>query len=83
MRSILALSLLITLYAFADAATASRSHRRHAVVRAKQSVIVGTVPGFAYAPPGPPVHYQPAPLGNQPSPYDNRYPNWGGGGGSM
>jgi hypothetical protein len=78
MRSILALSLLITLYAFADAATASRSHRRHAVVRAKQSVIVGTVPGFAYAPPGPPVHYQPAPLGNQPSPYDNRYPNWGG-----
>ena len=76
MRSILALSLLITLYAFADAATASHSHRRHAVVRAKQSVIVATVPGFAYALPGPPVRYHPAPL--EPSPYDNRYPNWGG-----
>lgn len=78
MRSILALSHLITLCASANAATMSHSHRRHAVVRAKQSVIVGTVPGFAYAPPGPQVHYHPAPLGDQPSPYDNRYPNWGG-----
>jgi hypothetical protein len=76
MRSILALSLLITLYTFANAATVSHSQRQHAVVRAKQRVTVGPVPGFAYAPPGPPVRYHPAPL--EPSPYDNRYPNWGG-----
>jgi len=76
MRSILALCLLITLSAFADAATASHPHRRHAVVRVKQSVMVGTVAGFAYAPLGPPVRYHPAPFA--PSPYENRYPNWGG-----
>jgi hypothetical protein len=81
MRSILVLSLFIALYASARADTASHLHRRHAVVRAKQSALVGTVPGFAYTPSWPSVHYQPAPLGNQPSPYDNRYPNWGGGGG--
>jgi hypothetical protein len=69
MRSILALGLLITLFAFADSAAASHSQRQ---VRAKRSVTVGTVPGFANAPA---VRY-PAP--SQPSPYDNRYPNWGG-----
>jgi hypothetical protein len=72
MRSILALGLLITLPAFADVATASHSQRQHAVVRAKRSVTVDTVPGFANAPA---VRY-PAP--SEPSPYDNRYPNWGG-----
>ena len=72
MRSILALGFLITLSAFPDAATASQAHRQHAVVRAKRSVTVDTVPGFANAPT---VRY-PAP--SEPSPYDNRYPNWGG-----
>jgi len=76
MRSVLALGLLITLYAFANAAAASHSHRRHAIVRVKQSVSVYTVPGYAYARPGPPVRHQPAQP--EPSPYDNRYPNWGG-----
>ena len=47
MRSILALGLLITLFAFADSAAASHSQRQ---VRAKGSVTVGTVPGFANAP---------------------------------
>jgi hypothetical protein len=70
MRSILALSLLVTLCAAANAATASHSHRRHAPDPAS---------GFAYAPPRPPIHYQAAPYYNsQPSGYGNRYPNWGG-----
>jgi hypothetical protein len=76
MRSVLALGLLITLYAFANATSASHSHRRHAVVSVKQSVGVSTAPGFAYAPAGPLVRDQPAPF--EPGPYDNRYPNWGG-----
>jgi hypothetical protein len=76
MRSVLAVGLWITLYALANAAAASHSHRRHAVVRVKQSVGVSTVPGFAYAPAGPPVRHQPAPF--EPGLYENRYPNWGG-----
>jgi len=70
MRYISALSLLVTVCGTANAATASHSHRRHAPNPAS---------GFAYAPPRPPIHYQPAPYYNsQPSAYDNRYPNWGG-----
>ena len=52
MRSILALSLLVTtLGASANAATVHRAQRRHAIVR----------PDRAYAPPGPPIQYYPAP----------------------
>ncbi len=50
MRSILALSLLITLCGSANAATVHHSHRRHASDPAS---------GFAYAPPGSPNDYEP------------------------
>lgn len=80
MRSILAMSLFITLYASASADTVSRSHRQHAAVRAKQSPLVGPAPGFASAPARRPVDHQIAPGGSQQNPYDNRYLNWGGGG---
>jgi hypothetical protein len=70
-------SLLITLCAAANAATAHHGHGRH--VHANQGRIVTPVSGFAYAPAGPMVHNRrPAPLYDQPSAYENRYPNWGG-----
>jgi hypothetical protein len=79
MRSILALSLLVTLCGSANAATMYHAHRRHAIVRPNQGLISSDpASGFAYAPLGPPIHYQPAPYNDQPSPYDNRFPNWGG-----
>jgi hypothetical protein len=74
MRAILALSLLITLTAAADAATVH--HRRHAVVSPNQSYTERVRSGFAYAPAGPTVPQMR--FDDQPSPYDNRYPNWGG-----
>ena len=55
MRSILALSLLITLCGSANAATVQHA-RRHAIVRPN------------YAPPGPPIHYRAAPY-NYKEPY--------------
>ena len=60
MRSILALSLLITLCGSANAATVHHSHRRHASDPAS---------GFAYAPPGPPIHYRAAPYNDYNEPY--------------
>jgi hypothetical protein len=80
MRYILALSVLAALCGTADAATASHAHHRHAVVRANQGLILSDpASGFAYEPRGPAIRYQPAPYYNdQPSVYDNRYPNWGG-----
>ncbi len=79
MRSILALSLLITLCASANAASVHHAHRRHAIVRPNPSLPLGyTVPGWAYAPAGPRVQYGPAPEDDQPSVYDNRFKNWGG-----
>jgi hypothetical protein len=77
MRAILALGLLITLCASADAATAH--HRRH-VVHPNQRFSERAVSGFAYAPDGPAVRQVPYPgqYNDQPSVYDNRYPNWGG-----
>jgi hypothetical protein len=75
MRTILALGLLISLSAAANAATVHH-HRRHAV--ASQRTVIDSVPGFAYAPAEQPRAYQPVPYSDQPSPYDNRYPNWGG-----
>ena len=50
MRAILALGLLITLCASADAATAH--HRRHAAVSPTQVFTPGVRSGFAYAPAG-------------------------------
>jgi hypothetical protein len=54
MRYILALGLLITLSASADAATAH--HRRHAVVDSTQGFTPAVRSGFAYAPGGPPYN---------------------------
>jgi len=71
----LALGLLITLSASADAATAH--HRRHhAVVNSTQVFTPGVRSGFAYAPDGPVVHDQFE--STRPSVYDNKYQNWGG-----
>ncbi len=80
MRSILALGVLVALCGSANAATVSRAHRHHAVVRPNQGVILSDpASGFAYAPREPAIRYQPTPSYNdQPSSYDNRYPNWGG-----
>jgi len=55
MRAILALSLLISLCASADAATAH--HRRHAVASPTQVFTPGVRSGFAYAPAGPAAPY--------------------------
>ncbi len=74
MRFILALGLLITLCATADAATAR--HRRHVVVSTNQGYASRALSGFAYAPAGPTVRQ--LPYNDQPSPYENRYKNWGG-----
>jgi hypothetical protein len=74
MRAILALGLLITLCASADAAPAH--HRRHAVANPTQVFTPGVRSGFAYAPDGPVIRQ--VPYDDQPSVYDNRYPNWGG-----
>jgi hypothetical protein len=78
MRAILALSLLITLCASAEAATAH--HRRHVVVNPNQGFSERAVSGFAYAPDGPAVRQVPYPgqYDDQPSVYDNKYKNWGG-----
>ena len=55
MRSILALSLLVTLCGSANAATVHHTHRRHAIPN--QGMIASDpASGFAYAPPGPPIH---------------------------
>ena len=70
MRSILALSLLITLCGSANAATVHHAHRRHAIVRPNQGMIASDpASGFAYAPPGPPIHYRPAPYNSFNEPY--------------
>jgi hypothetical protein len=69
MRSILALSLLITLCGFANAATVHHAHRRHAIVPPNQGMIASDpASGFAYAPPGP-MRYRAAPYNNYNEPY--------------
>jgi hypothetical protein len=79
MRSILALSLLVTLCGSANAATMYHAHRRHAIVHPTRGLISSDpASGFAYAPLGPPIRYQPGPYNDQPSPYENRFKNWGG-----
>jgi hypothetical protein len=58
MRSILALSLLITLCGSVNAATVHHAHRRHAIVRPNQGMIASDpASGFAYAPPERPAPY--------------------------
>ena len=69
MRSILALSLLITLCGSANAATMYHAHRRHAIVRPNQGMFASDpASGFAYAPPGPPIH-RAAPYNDYNEPY--------------
>jgi hypothetical protein len=69
MRSILALSLLITLCGSANAATVHHAHRRHAIVHPNQGMIASDpASGFAYAP-GPPIHYRAAPYNDYNEPY--------------
>jgi len=68
MRSILALSLLVNLCASANAATVHHAHRRHAIPN--QGMIASDpASGFAYAPPGPSIHYRPAPYNDNNEPY--------------
>jgi hypothetical protein len=76
----LALSLLIALCASANAATVHHAHRRHTNVYSGEGLTPGSISSWAYAPAGRRNHYQP-PLefdDQTPSPYDNRYQNWGG-----
>jgi hypothetical protein len=61
MRSVLALSLIVALYGFANATTAHPAHRRHAVARPNQSMI--------YAPRRPAIHYRATPNNNYSEPY--------------
>ena len=77
LASALSLGLLLLLSAAANAATAHH-HRRHVAVHSSRGTIIDSVPGYAYAPAEAPRVYQPDPYNDQPSPYDNRYPNWGG-----
>jgi hypothetical protein len=67
MRSILALSLLITLCGTANAATVHHAHRRHVL---NQGMIASDpASGFAYAPPAPQIHYRAAPHNDYNEPY--------------
>ena len=68
MRSILALSLLITLCGSVNAATVH--HRRH--VLSQGMIASDPASGFAYAPPGPPIHYRAAPYNDYNEPYPGR-----------
>ncbi len=70
MRSVLAWSLLISLCGSANAATVHHAHRRHDIVRPNQGMIASDpASGFAYAPPGPPIHYQSVPYNDYNEPY--------------
>jgi hypothetical protein len=61
---------LITLYGSANAATVHHAHQRHAIVRPNQGMIAShTASGFAYAPPGPPIHYRSAPYNDDDAAY--------------
>jgi hypothetical protein len=67
MRSVLALGLLMTLCAAANAATVHHSKPRH-LVRPNQGLTFGhAVSGWAYAPPRQPVQFHDTPSYNDPS----------------
>lgn len=68
MRSILALSLLISLCGVANAATVHHAHR-HAGVHAHQSLSPNSASSFAYAPDRPPTQFGPAPSGGNTEAY--------------
>jgi DNA-binding transcriptional LysR family regulator len=68
MRSVLALGLLIALCASANAARVHHFKPRHVIVRPRQGLPLGSaIPGWAYAPPRPPVHYDDTPSYDDPS----------------
>ena len=70
MRSLLTLGLLISLTAYASAATIHGPHTRHrAVAHHGQVVSSGdfVVPREAYAAPRPPIYYNDTPSYNDPS----------------
>lgn len=70
MRSILALSLLITVATSANAATVHHAHRPHVVVRPDRGIEVSDpASGFGYAPFGPPIQYRLAPDHGYNEPY--------------
>ena len=70
MRSILALSLLITLCGFANAAPVHQAHRRHAIVRSNQGMFASSPSsGFAYASPQPRTRYLSGPYQGYNEPY--------------
>jgi hypothetical protein len=70
MRSILALSLSITLCGAANAAMVHHAHPRHAIARSNQGTIASDpASGFAYVPSGPPIQYRPAPYNYYNGPY--------------
>lgn len=64
MRSILALSVLVTLAVSANAATVHHAHRPHFVVRPDRGMVASDpASAFAYGPSEPPIRYRP-PLNN-------------------
>jgi hypothetical protein len=68
MRSVLALGLLIALCASAEAASVHHFKPRHVIVRPGQGLTSGSgVPGWAYAPAGPPVLQDQTPSYDDPS----------------
>lgn len=71
MRSILALSLLITLCGSANAATVHHAHRGH--VRLNQGMVVSDpASSFDYMPSGPSIDYRSAPYND----YNGAYPGY-------
>jgi hypothetical protein len=64
MRYFLALGLLITLCASANATVHHREARHRVIVRPSQGYVV---PGWTYAAPRPPAHFDDAPSYNDPS----------------
>ena len=68
MRSILVLSLLMTLCASANAATLHHHRtRHHVVIPPGVASSFAAVPGRSYAPPPPAIHYNDTPCYNDPS----------------
>jgi hypothetical protein len=67
MRSVLALGLLFTLCASANATTVHHSKLRHLIVRPNHDLTFRAASSWAYAPPRPPVHYDDTPSYNDPS----------------
>jgi hypothetical protein len=68
MRSFLVLGLLMTMCASANAATVHHHRtRHHVIIRPSVASSFAAVPGFAYTPPPPVVHYEDTPTYDDPS----------------